>query len=216
MGTRGMIGIQAGGRVVGTYNHYDSYPSWLGATMAREGIALAGDRERVAEQVAALRLVDEAEQPTPEERAVFTGSHDENVSTGADWYAVLRGLQGSIKAYLDAGVMPDGLAFASDSLFCEWAYIVDLDAGTLEVYKGLQQAPPTAGRFAGPCEPPATGYYPVNLVRTLSLSDLAQNPRSIGKIMQEIEKADADGDVELDVLTSLAQPSGECHSENPY
>jgi hypothetical protein len=43
------------------------------------------------------------------------------------------------------------LDFASDGLFCEWAYVVDLDGeeGALEVYKGSREGfcEATVGRF---------------------------------------------------------------------
>ncbi len=43
----------------------------------------------------------------------------------------------------------DELPFAGDSLFCEYAYLVDLDLGVLEVYKGFNQTPVSPeNRFA--------------------------------------------------------------------
>lgn len=38
--------------------------------------------------------------------------------------------------------------FAADSLFCEWAYVVNLDDNVLEVFKGFQEEPHDKGRFA--------------------------------------------------------------------
>lgn len=66
------------------------------------------------------------------------------------------------------------IAFAADSLFCEWAYVVDLNEGNLEVYKGWQKAPHEEGRF---CDFPRTDnvhkdYYPIRLMMTYPLDDL--------------------------------------------
>lgn len=33
----------------------------------------------------------------------------------------------------------NSLRFAADSLFCEWAYMIDFDKGTFEVYKGFNK-----------------------------------------------------------------------------
>ncbi len=72
---------------------------------------------------------------------------------------------------LDAGLTWDGSDFPSDSLFCEWGYLIDLGAATFEVYRGFQRAPHTAGRYA---ERPRVrdGYHPVALVASWSFADL--------------------------------------------
>jgi hypothetical protein len=46
--------------------------------------------------------------------------------------------------------MVDGAGFLRDSLFCEWAYIVNLDDddGVLEVYRGFNKNPQATGRYA--------------------------------------------------------------------
>jgi hypothetical protein len=76
-----------------------------------------------------------------------------------------------VTALLEAGVTLDRSDFPADSLFCEWGYLIDLDAMTFEVYRGSQKAPHTAGRFAR--RPPAEeGYHPVALVASWPLADL--------------------------------------------
>ena len=37
------------------------------------------------------------------------------------------------------------LDFAQDSLFCEWAYVIDFDTNTFEVFKGFNRTPLTEG-----------------------------------------------------------------------
>lgn len=38
--------------------------------------------------------------------------------------------------------------FLYDSLFCEWAYIINLDTKKLEIYKGFNKNPNAKGRYA--------------------------------------------------------------------
>jgi len=58
--------------------------------------------------------------------------------------------------------------FAKDGLFCEFAYVLDLDKNVLEVYEGFNRGEP--GRFGN--EANEDGYKPVGLIKTYSLDDL--------------------------------------------
>jgi hypothetical protein len=192
MGTRGFLGFVVDGDAKITYNHYDSYPSGLGINVLAWARQI--DVSKVREQVRALRLVSESAAPSAEEAIQYALHTDSRVSDGDDWYATLRHLQGDPQGYLDAGVMPDASDFPTNSLFCEWGYLVDLDRQTLEVYRGLQTETPTTGRWAGrptdeentrrhgehvgwcdkngrePWEPEVPRYKAVMLVRTWMLS----------------------------------------------
>lgn len=70
------------------------------------------------------------------------------------------------------------LEFAADSLFCEWAYVVDLDKEVLEVYKGFNQEPLTENdRFfflteSSQKDHRTDQYSPVKLVMSYSFGKL--------------------------------------------
>lgn len=44
---------------------------------------------------------------------------------------------------ITSNCLEDCLTFAADSLFCEWAYVVDFDKRTFEVYEGFNRTPLT-------------------------------------------------------------------------
>lgn len=82
-------------------------------------------------------------------------------------------------------LVQDSSTFAADSLFCEWAYVIDLDKGTFEVFKGFNKTPLGKDqRFRymqdlnwhmdkkedGTLS--FNGYYPVRHLATFKLKDL--------------------------------------------
>lgn len=76
--------------------------------------------------------------------------------------------------------------FAADSLFCEWAYVLDLDTEELEVYEGFQRAPHDEGRFHDlPYTPPEhrqneeQEYWPVKLVAKWKMGAIPDDWQSV-------------------------------------
>lgn len=171
MGTRGLMGVVAGGIVKASYNHFDSYPGGLGADIVKQinDMLSRWGLKKMKKQALALRLVDETTTPTPEQIKTLHGFANLNVGeqTDDDWYCLLRELQGNLTDTLVTGYMIDGENFAKDSLFCEWGYLVNFDDGILEVYYGFQKSPHTNGRFA---ELETDGeYYPIAMIATFTL-----------------------------------------------
>lgn len=66
--------------------------------------------------------------------------------------------------------------FAGASLFCEWAYVIDYDKGTFEVFQGFNETPiETSERFYGTKPDPtdaAAGYEPIRCIAVWPLDAL--------------------------------------------
>ena len=171
MSTRGVWGFIIDGEEKLTYNHSDSYPSWLGSQLLEFLRKISV--ESLREDARKLRTVDENSKAMPEDIKQLHNFADEGVSTGdlSEWYVLLRRAQGDPEATIAAGVMTDGSGFALESLFCEWGYVIDLDQNTFEVYQGFNKEPASDGRWSG-IEKNRDGYYPINLVATFPLDAL--------------------------------------------
>lgn len=81
------------------------------------------------------------------------------------------------------------IEFAADSLFCEWAYLIDLDKGVLEVYEGFNQTPLTIeDRFFYLTEKSDdNGYHPIKLSKSYKLTHLPLENEFLKDFEQEQE-----------------------------
>lgn len=140
MGTRGLYGFYKDGVTKATYNHYDSYPSYLGNHIAR--FIRSTSLDELNQIFDRIIMVGENDEPTEAQVIECIRYLDTEVGTGRlnDWYSLLRGAQGELEPYKDLGLryMIDSQNFIKDSLFCEFAYIINLDDNVLELYKGFQ------------------------------------------------------------------------------
>lgn len=117
MSTRGLMGIKKKGELKAQYNHFDSYISGLGKSIIETINAIPSKKriEKLSETFDNIVLVKET---------------DEN-------YQELREYQGNLKAYLDGfNTMIDNASFINDTLFCEYAYVINLDDNTLDITFG--------------------------------------------------------------------------------
>lgn len=158
MGTRGALIFRAGGKDKVAYNHFDSYPSYLGKAVVeylKGALSTCGSAEAAAQALRAmiveLRVVKDGEKPTPEDIERLRPFTNIAVSeqSAQDWYCLLHKTQGDIEATLRAGYIEDSRGFLDDSLFCEWAYGINTDDGVLEFYRGFQKKSHKRGRYAG-------------------------------------------------------------------
>lgn len=122
-----------------------------------------------------IQLVDKKTKPTPEQINECKQYADTDVDDGEldNWYVLLREAQGDISVY-EKGLkyMIDNNDFVYDSLFCEWAYIINIDTGILEIYRGFNKNKNAKGRYAYKTVDKEKRYYGVELIEELPLIDI--------------------------------------------
>jgi hypothetical protein len=129
MSTRGTIAVTIDGETKGSYNHSDSYPTWLGNRVLE--FIRGMDLEDTRRKARALKPVPDRE-PTEEDIFRLAPYTDLGVSTGStkEWYCVLRLTQGDLCRILDAGLY-EPFPVGDD----EYSYVVDLDTERLAIYR---------------------------------------------------------------------------------
>lgn len=171
MGTRHLTMVVSDQKVrVAQYGQWDGYPKGQGTVIL--DFLRKANLKRFRKRVEAVREI------TPEEDKMVE-------ALGSDkWpekYPYLsRDIGAKILPYIYQHELPTGLSinpeFAADSVFCEWAYVIDLDTQKFEVYKGFNKTPLTASdRFyhlRTLCRKECPGYYPVKMIKEFSLSEL--------------------------------------------
>ena len=192
MGTRGAYGFHKGGRDKITYNHFDSYPTGLGADVA-EFVKNHTDEE-MNEIFDRIVMVRSNGVPSAEQIKECFRFYRPSVSmnTPEDWYSLLRATRGDLEIYAKGlRYMIDNATFLKDSLFCEWGYVINLDKDVLEVYRGFQKAP-SKNRYYNPFS--NDGYYNCALIREVSFETLREPNTYMATLEDEIEP-DRGGDI---------------------
>lgn len=171
MGTRGAYGFRINNQDKVTYNHFDSYSDYLGEKIM-EYIAQTS-REKMVEVATRIILVSDSSTPSPSLIQKYMKYADTNVGeqTIYSWYCLLRNAQGSLFPYNDdLRHMIDSSSFLLDSLFCEWAYIINLDSRLLEIYKGFNKDCNARGRYANMTVKDKDDYVGVALIKEIPLA----------------------------------------------
>lgn len=188
MGTRGCYGFRKNGIDKLTYNHYDSYPDYLGkivVTFCKET-----SLDEMNEIYDRLILVNENDKPTREQieecKRYYNG--DVSCKTPEDWYCLLRNAQGDLDAYKNGlKYMIDSCGFIKDSLWCEYAYIINLDTYELEFWVGGQDKPDIYNRYGVKRD---GDYYPCKMVASYPLVTMSLNEYSVRDFVDDMKKAE--------------------------
>ncbi len=184
MSTRGIFGFLVDGETKVTYNHFDSYPSGLGNMI--KNFIIEDKVEEIRKAAKRIKLIPSNYKPTEADKAIYKKYADLSVSekTLDDVYCLMRKLQGDLQSYInnpDLTLMIDGIDFLNDSLFCEWAYIINLDTEMLEIYRGFQTEPSnsryetkenTRKSEIEAAKKRMDTYYSVGLIKEIPLSEV--------------------------------------------
>lgn len=182
MGTRHLIAVQKDNQYkVAQYGQWDGYLSGQGDSILT--FFHENDLETFRSKVdncffGTQEQIDEAYAPytngdgwmTMEQSDAFKKTEFAHLSrdTGADILNVILKSDGPL-------ILIDQIDFANDSLFCEYAYVIDLDKDILEVYQGFNTDPlPEGARFTGAAKDDGE-YQAVKLVATFPLGSLPEN-----------------------------------------
>lgn len=198
MGTRNLIAVQKDNSYkVAQYCQWDGYPTGQGHTILK--FFAENDLETFRAKVSncfygTQEQLDEAYAPytdgngwmTMEQSNAFQKSEFAHLSrdTGADILNHIMKAEGPL-------MLVDQIDFAKDSLFCEYAYVIDLNRNVLEVYQGFNKEPLEPGeRFYS--EENRDGYYPVKLFKEFSLFDLPESFEDLEKEMNGYEEEEVE------------------------
>lgn len=144
MGTRNLTAVYIDGEYkIAQYGQWDGYPSGQGMTALEfaRSIVAPSERAKFADKVRKARWITKSE----------IDSINARVESGElkNWPAKYPELSRDTGAEILHLVMeqPDGIAlknnieFAADGVWCEWAWVIDLDSGTFEGYMGFNKKP---------------------------------------------------------------------------
>ena len=140
MGTRNLTVVYIDGKYkVAQYGQWDGYPEGQGVTVFEFARSLNNPiiMEEFKRKVRASSWIGE--------RKIKKINSDIDSGKLKEWQKVYPELSRDTCAKIlniimerDDGIsLQNDIDFAADSLFCEWAWLIDLDAGTFEGYRGF-------------------------------------------------------------------------------
>lgn len=175
MGTRNLVAVVSNGKPkVAQYGQWDGYPSGQGETVLKF-ILKEMDFDKFKKSVDECTWITEEELESIDKEKWEETHGYLSRDFGAKILGIVQDKPRALKNSWD---------FAADSLFCEFAYVLDLDKKQLEVYTGFnKEAVSDDSRFATlPLEKPDGDYKHVRLLKKYPFSELTENT------MRDLEK----------------------------
>lgn len=191
MGTRNLTAVMIDGEYkIAQYCQWDGYPDEQGAIIYE--FLKQADLELFKEKVRNLKFISK------EEYAVLVDLHTDNgrITLGSEndrwWKEEVphfdRDMGARVLQYVmdeRTDTLQDNINFAGDSLYCEWAYVVDFDKGTFEVFEGFNKTELSESERFFFLQEKDEEYKPVRLIASF---DLLALPETEGAFLKEVNK----------------------------
>lgn len=180
MGTRNLTAVFMDGEYkVAQYGQWDGYPEGQG-TVCLNFLRDEMDEAKFREELNKVHFGSEAELDSifVEFGASMPGtiSMDNYAKLKKAYPELHRDTAAIILKMIQDGkvrLLKNDIDFAADGLFCEWAYVIDLDTRRFEVYTGFHKEPLTEkDRFYFLKDKEENGYSGVHMVFSWSIDDL--------------------------------------------
>lgn len=198
MGTRNLTAVVLDGEYkIAQYGQWDGNPGGQGATICAF-LSNTDNINKFRTNLSKVRFFEpqgqdkEFAEAYDKNAPMWSSEPDKRTPEQKRWFTtyMTRDLGGEILNNVawsadDEIILKNEINFAADSLFCEWAYVVDLDNEKLEVYKGFNKTPLTeTDRFYFLEAKSERGYHPVRKVAELPFSEIDSD--AVSKINEQI------------------------------
>ena len=208
MGTRNLTCVQKDGElVVAKYCQWDGYPKGQGKIII-DFIAKKFDKKLFISKLANVKTISEKKLKSLWEKC-GANSNSEFVSLDvSDKFAkqyphLHRDMGGTVLAFIQDSdgevLLQNDKEFAKDSLFCEYAYVLNLDTDSLDICNGFQKENPADSIFYNskkyrPTKKKGDGsvYYPIGFLMSIPFSSIKKN--GVAKTIKQIEKKEKKDD----------------------
>lgn len=206
MGTRNLTAVMAEGEYkIAQYGQWDGHPSGVGITILGF-LSEAGNIDKLRAALSKVRFIDlkgrdkDFVESYNANAPKLLGDPDNRTPEQKHWFSTYssRDIAGEILGAVSSSsdneiLLRNNIGFAGNSLFCEYAYIIDLDAEIFEVYEGFNQEKVIEGRFISSSEDAekSEGYEPVKLIKSYKLSELPSEAAFLTDLEPDEEDEDA-------------------------
>lgn len=201
MGTRHLIAVKSDGEYkVAQYGQWDGYPDGQGVAVLE--FLRQYDLSEFKQRLLSVRFLDEVKDKE------FVDSYNANVPKWSNepdkrttaqkrWWKLFQSrdlgakvLSNILHADDNEIVLSNQLSFAADSLMCEYAYVIDFDINTFEVFQGFNKSPLSPEERFYNIDIPKDGaeYKQIKIVKAFDLDKLPTKEEFLSEFKNDEEE----------------------------